>query len=674
MKKLEEALVSQKKQTEPYNQPISGMLGVTLGGGRVVEVPNRNSYVYVRLRNNQNELIQAFNNKVAPVYNLPVVVKWQINRYVVLDVETKRYDNNWGSYSPYLARHGNTHSFDLEAGGGGDVVWVHGKQFMPLLGLPSGSVGSPHVVIAPYLLRNENGTWRYVGNTGTSSVTPYNPSTSGTAIMMLIVLNTTTGNPYFLVGSGSSFASNLTGTSQIIPYLPSLTNPADIPIAAVRLVSGTSRLTWDNLYDTRQYVHPINTGSGGGLSSVATQDEGVPKGNVTTFNFVGSVVDVSVSGSVARVFVTGSTGGTSFTGEPSAVVLTNPSGTLFGSQWLKWGQDAREFLEFGANVAGKETNAGKMGYGSFGDNGIFYIIGAGTGTRTVGIYDNLIVSNESSANAFNINDPANTYNITGSPHQHANYISPSYIDGLEIKYRTSGSITVGLGSAYLDSLGRLLTVSNVITGSISPVSTTVSGSWQNVYLYDGGGGTAAIEIDTTAPSSPYAGSARTKSGDTSRRYLGSLYCDTGGYLYRFNSIAQGNVMKANWLESVNAFPFQFANVSGTVTTPTAINIPWLVPTPVGLVHELVVQTVHNLVAAGDNVMSITDNTGITIPAASNINAESLTRMTNGSASSTNIQIAASPIKISGSQLLYTHSNVAGTNGGFFRARGYHIPR
>ena len=117
-----------------------------------VEVPNRNSFVYVRLRDNQNEVIQAYNNKVAASYNLPVVVERQNNRYVVVGVDTLRYQNNWNSFAPFLPIHGNAHSFNPETGGGGDVVWVYPRQFMPALIIPSGTNGGPNVFFAPYTL------------------------------------------------------------------------------------------------------------------------------------------------------------------------------------------------------------------------------------------------------------------------------------------------------------------------------------------------------------------------------------------------------------------------------------------------------------------------------------------------------------------------------------------
>lgn len=420
-RKLTDALSQQKQQTEQHNQKLYGMLGITIGGQRRVEVPNRNSYVYVRLRNSQSELIQAFNNRVAPSYNLPVVLKREGNRYVILDVDTTRYDNNWSSYSPYLPRHGNTHSFDPETGGGGDTVWVYPRQFMPLLAFPSGSVGSPHAIISPYTLKKENGTWMYVGNTGTASFTPYNPPNSGTAVMGLIALDTNSGNPYLLINSGTTFLDTITGSSQIYPYIPTLTNPSDIPIAAVRLVSGTSRLTWDNIYDVRQFVHNQPSGSAAGISSIAVQDEGVSQGNATTFNFVGDGVTATISGSVARIFVDTNTGSSAsdFEGDPNSAVLTDPSGTLFTPTWLKWGTASRPYLEFGADVPDKETNAGKMGYGMGGDDYEFNINGAGTGSnRKVRISDDLDVDDTIQARFFNITDPAATYNITGSPHNH----------------------------------------------------------------------------------------------------------------------------------------------------------------------------------------------------------------------------------------------------------------
>lgn len=305
-KKLNDALRKQKKNTKEKPLLITGSLGIPLGGQVLVEVPNRNAFVYVKLRDNHSEVIQAFNNKVAPVYNLPVIVERVNNRYEVIGVDAARYQSNWSSFAPYLPRHGNTHSFNIEGGGGGDIVWVYPRQFMPSLILPSGSSGGPNVVMTSYILKNADGTWKYTGLTGTSDITVHKP-TGTSAVMVLVYLDSQSGNPYFLVGSGSYFSESITGSSEVYQYIPSSPNTSHIPLAAVRLVSGTNIISWDNIYDVRQFIHTTPTGTGG--SNIAIQDEGVAKGSVTTLNFVGDNVQATVSGNTARIFVTGSAGG-----------------------------------------------------------------------------------------------------------------------------------------------------------------------------------------------------------------------------------------------------------------------------------------------------------------------------------------------------------------------------
>jgi hypothetical protein len=413
-RELKKALRRQKKQTKQEVPQLAGMLGVELGGQRIVEVPHRNGFVYVKLRDNQNEIIQAFNNKVSPSYNLPVLVERQNNRYVVIAVNTDRYQNNWTTFAPFLPRHGNTHSFDIENGGGGDIVWVQSRQLMPTLVLPSGTFGSQNVVMSSYTLKKDDGTWIYVGNTGTQTFAPYLPSSPTGAVMGLVYLDTDTGNPNFIINSGSLFSNAITGTSQIVPYIPQITSPStQIPLAAVRLVTGTSQITWDNIYDVRQWLHAVPTGTGGGgggtvITGTSVQDEGIPLGVVGTFNFVGNGVDVSVSGTTARVHITGSSGGgiANLTGTsiglPNKVALTNSSGFLNTHPGLAWGAvGSNPFVEFGANVVGKVFNAGYMGYNLF-STGYMEYIGAGTGSgdRWSRFYDNVKVNERLQVNEF----------------------------------------------------------------------------------------------------------------------------------------------------------------------------------------------------------------------------------------------------------------------------------
>ena len=144
--KLEDSVRAFDKKQEKHSPQFSGLLGLSIGGVKQVYVPSRSSYVYVRLRENQSEVIQAFIQVVSPVYDLPVLVGRVGNSYAVIGRDTARF-TDWGDNSPYLPVHGNSHSFNPDSGGGGDLVFVFPRQFMPALSIPSGTFGGPNVIV-----------------------------------------------------------------------------------------------------------------------------------------------------------------------------------------------------------------------------------------------------------------------------------------------------------------------------------------------------------------------------------------------------------------------------------------------------------------------------------------------------------------------------------------------
>lgn len=271
------------KPDEPLTIP--GELGLKLGGESLVEVPNRPGFVYVRLRNDLSETVQAYNDRVTPIYGLPVtVVRDRVDRgrYYISGRDVGRY-NNWGS-SSYLPRHGAMHSFNPDAPGL-DPVWIWSRQFTPMLGVPSGSSASMNVLVYPGTLYYDN-RWIYAGMTGTADLSAYKPT--GTDARMLLVYLDQDGNPQ--VESGLSFDASFTGTQQVYPYLPAMPTAGLVPIAGVRLVSGTSNVSWDNMYDLRQFLHwgvfTGTAGSGGGGGHVI-QDDGSPLPQRAYLNFAG---------------------------------------------------------------------------------------------------------------------------------------------------------------------------------------------------------------------------------------------------------------------------------------------------------------------------------------------------------------------------------------------------
>lgn len=304
-KRLKDTLKKYDKSKQSKEVLISGTLGITLGGSRVVEVPNRKGFVYVRLKGNTSELIQAFNATVSPVYDLPVFVIRNNSIYKVVGRNIDRYPSQFSTEAPYLPKHGAQHSFNTEIGAGGDVTWIYSKQFMPFLSYPSGSAGSLTLSFYPGFYE-WNGQWKFAQNTGTPSYSPYIPSITGAARMVLSYLDPT-DNSIKLV-PGTPFSNSLTGSADIAQYIPDIPREVGIPLAAVRLVTGTTSIGWDAIYDLRDFwtvgkPSGSSGGGGGGSSGLVGWDEGVYIATGTILNVTGQRAVLSASGTVLNLTI-----------------------------------------------------------------------------------------------------------------------------------------------------------------------------------------------------------------------------------------------------------------------------------------------------------------------------------------------------------------------------------
>ena len=139
-----------------------------------------------------------------------------------------------------------------------------------------------------------------------------------------------------------------------------------------------------------------------------------------------------------------------------------------------------------------------------------------------------------------------------------------YISGLKLIWNSVNSISIGTGEAVIPSTGKLETVSSLLT--LSSISLGAS-TFGHVYLFDASG-TPSIECNTTAPATAYQGSARAKTGDTTRRYLGSVLTDSSGNIYNFvHSDTKITYLNA----ATGASPFRVL-AGGNATTSTAISL------------------------------------------------------------------------------------------------------
>lgn len=145
----------------------------------------------------------------------------------------------------------------------------------------------------------------------------------------------------------------------------------------------------DNLNHIRYRIEELEGAPSG--TFIVDDYDGVPTiTDVIHVTFSGAIVSQLSPGHALVAFTGG--GGSSFTGDANSVVLTDGAGALDTMPWLKWGTSTEEYIEFGADEVGKEANAGKMGYETFGAN-YLWIVGAGinAGDRWVKILDNLEV-------------------------------------------------------------------------------------------------------------------------------------------------------------------------------------------------------------------------------------------------------------------------------------------
>lgn len=110
-----------------------------------------------------------------------------------------------------------------------------------------------------------------------------------------------------------------------------------------------------------------------------------------------------------------------------------------------------------------------------------------------------------------------------------NLLPAGYIDGLQMVWVSGTALTVTSGAAYIPGSSKVLRV----TSDIAKTGLSLSAStWYHVYLYDNSG-TPDVEIVATAPAAAYNGTARSKTGDASRRYVGSALTNSSGALLNF---------------------------------------------------------------------------------------------------------------------------------------------
>lgn len=145
-----------------------------------------------------------------------------------------------------------------------------------------------------------------------------------------------------------------------------------------------------------------------------------------------------------------------------------------------------------------------------------------------------------------------------------------YIQGLNLVYLGTDSMRVDPGAVWIPGTGELLALTSPIT--LSSMVMTAS-TFYHLYIYNNGG-TPAIEYTTTAPVLNF-GTSFVKTGDTSRRYLGSVLCrPTANTLSNFKMCPCANLVMYKQVQ--DGAPFRVLQ-TGAATVETAVSLATCIP-------------------------------------------------------------------------------------------------
>lgn len=146
---------------------------------------------------------------------------------------------------------------------------------------------------------------------------------------------------------------------------------------------------------------------------------------------------------------------------------------------------------------------------------------------------------------------------------------PGYINGLTMAWVSATQITISSGACYIPGASQI--VQQSVTQTLTLASPSAS-TWYHVYAYDNAGA-LAFEFSTTAPTI-YYGTAYQRTGDNTRRYVGSVRVGPSLNIYNFIHMADGLI---RYLEPTMTNGTEFHVYSGAATTPTTISCANVVP-------------------------------------------------------------------------------------------------
>ena len=175
------------------------------------------------------------------------------------------------------------------------------------------------------------------------------------------------------------------------------------------------------------------------------------------------------------------------------------------------------------------------------------------------------------------------------------------IEGLKLTWNSATSITVGVGSCYAENGDFIDVTSDIVKSSLSLSTST----FYHVYVFLSGG-VAAAEVVAGAPVA-WKGNAYSKTGDTTRRYVGSILSDASANVRNFvHDLSLGAILYRKFRSDTS--PHRALN-GGTATVATAVALATIIPvTAVAASIRVTNLSDRSMYTSEDNGVATTQNT------------------------------------------------------------------
>lgn len=177
--------------------------------------------------------------------------------------------------------------------------------------------------------------------------------------------------------------------------------------------------------------------------------------------------------------------------------------------------------------------------------------------------------------------------------EEATFVNQDFITGLDIQWvgpSPSTTINVEQGAAFVPGTKQAIAVWPGGQKSLTPVTGT---DHYYVYLFTDEAGVADIEISSVAPGSRYVGTARTKSTDAQKRYIGTLNQNPGVNSFRRFERENDLVLYTDGLAATEVL------TAGSATFSTGVSLRDFIPPHIRLVW--IIGTCFSTTASGQKV-------------------------------------------------------------------------